>query len=86
MVFRPNIGEDFPLDAHFLNARRDWLEELTRSSLTAVITLVAVVFLIGAAVPGWEARDFGYLDAVWQALAFPLGALTFHYLSGRRQG
>ena len=85
MAFKPNIGEEFRLDAHFLNARRDWLEELTRSSLTAVITLVAVVFLIGAALAGWDTRDFSYLDAVWGALAFPLGAMTYHYLSGRRR-
>jgi hypothetical protein len=51
-----------------------------------VITLIAVLFLVGAALTGWETRDFGYLDAVWQALAFPLGALTFHYLPGRRRG
>lgn len=86
MPFDPNIGADFPLDAQFLDARRAWLEELTRTSLTGVIALVAVIFLIGAALAGWEARDFSYLHAVWQAVAFPLGALSFHYLSGRRQG
>jgi hypothetical protein len=86
MTFQPNIGEDFPADVQFLHARRGWLEEITRSSLTAVITLVAVVFLIGAAWVGWETRDFRYLDDVWRALAFPLGAVTFHYLSGHRRG
>jgi hypothetical protein len=86
MRLDPRVGEEFPFDAQFLNARRDWLEEITRSSLAAVITLVAVVFLIGAALAGWETRDFSYLDDVWRALAFPLGAVTFHYLSGRRRG
>jgi hypothetical protein len=86
MAFDPNIGNDFPADVQFLNARRDWLEEITRSSLTAMITLIAVIFLIGAAWAGWETRNFRYLDDVWRALAFPLGAVTFHYLSGRRRG
>jgi hypothetical protein len=35
MLFKPNLGEEFPLDVKSLNARRSLLEEITRSRLTA---------------------------------------------------
>lgn len=87
MAFKPNIGEDFPLDVQSLNARRSLLEEITRSYLTAVVMIVAILFLIGAALFGLFVGSFEYLGAVWNALAAPLGAIVGYYLpAGRTQG
>jgi len=84
MAFKPNIGEGFPLDAQLLKARRNLLEEITRSHLTAVVLIVAVLFLIGAAIFGLVDGSFDRLGAVWNALAAPLGAIVGYYLPGRR--
>ena len=84
MAFEPNIGEEFPLDAQLLKARRGLLEEITRSYLTAVVLVVAVLFLIGAAILGLVNGGFDHLGAVWNALAAPLGAIVGYYLPGRR--
>jgi hypothetical protein len=84
MAFKPNIGEEFPLDVQSLNARRSLLEEITRSYLTAAVLIVAVLFLIGAAILGLEKGSFEQLGAVWNALAAPLGAIVGYYLPGRR--
>jgi hypothetical protein len=52
MAFEPNVGEEFPLEVEVLRARRSLLEEITRSYLTAVVMVVAIMFLGGAAVCG----------------------------------
>jgi p-aminobenzoyl-glutamate transporter AbgT len=85
MLFKPNLGEEFPLDVHSLNARRGLLEEITRSYLTALVVPIAVVFLVGAAILGLVKGSFEHLGAVWNALAAPLGAIVGYYLPGRRR-
>jgi hypothetical protein len=52
MRFKPNLGEEFPLDVQSLNARRNLLEEITRSYLTAVVMLIAIMFLVGSGSSG----------------------------------
>lgn len=87
MQFKPNLGEEFPLDVQSLNARRGLLEEVTRSYLTAAVMVVAVMFLVVAAILGLLKDSFEHLGAVWNALAAPLGAIVGYYLPGRsREG
>jgi hypothetical protein len=86
MGFEPKVGQEFPVDVQLLNARRGLIEEVTRSYLTATITLVAVLFLIGAAVVGLFTGDFEYRGAVWVVLAAPLGTILGYYLPGRDEG
>jgi hypothetical protein len=69
-----NIGEEFPLDVQLLKARRGLLEEITRSYLTSFALIVAVLFLVGAAILGLISGSFDRLGAVWNALAAPRGA------------
>jgi hypothetical protein len=40
MAFKPTIGEEFPLNAELLKARRGLPEEITRSYLTAAALVV----------------------------------------------
>jgi hypothetical protein len=84
MAFKPNIGEEFPLDVQLLKARRGLLEEITRSYLTSFALIVAVLFLVGAAILGLISGSFDRLGAVWNALAAPRGAIVGYYLPGRR--
>jgi hypothetical protein len=83
MAFKPIIGEEFPLDIQLLKARRGLLEEITRSYLTAVVLIAAILFLVGAAIVGLVNGSFDHLGAVWNALAAPLGAIVGYYLPGR---
>ncbi len=47
--------------------------------------LIAVTFLVGAAILGLANGSFEHLGAVWNALAAPLGAIVGYYLPGRRR-
>jgi hypothetical protein len=78
-------SEEIPLHVESLNARRGLLEEITRSYLSAGVMLIAVTFLIGAAILGLAKGSFEHLGAVWNALAAPLGAIVGYYLPGRRR-
>jgi hypothetical protein len=84
MRFKAKLGEELPLDLQVLKARRGLLEEITRSYLVGAMALVAVSFLVGAAILELVDGSFEWLGAVWTALAVPLGAVVGHCLPGQR--
>lgn len=85
MATRLNVGEEFPLEAKLLDAKRSWLRERTRSAVVLTFLSLGCSFLLGAAVYGLFVDRFEALSAVWNAIEFPLGMVFGYYLPGRNE-
>jgi hypothetical protein len=77
------IGTEFPLELQIIESKRRYTVEVTRSAIALIIVYCGAAAIVLCGAVGFRTLDFGALQAVWSAVALPMGLVIGFYFRDR---